>query len=657
MNRVSAFKTILFSALLFPASVSAQYNYAEALQKTMFFYEAQRSGKMPADNRIVWRGDSHLQDGRDFGIDLSGGWYDAGDTPKWNPTMAFAASTLAWSAVAYPKGYQQSGQMPYLLGNLRWVGDYFIKCLRFKTIDDLASYRIFVEVGNAEEEHTSWAANEVMHLLHPRRPALYADKDAPATSIVAAMAASQAVSSVVFRQHGDAKYADLLLANARKLYEFATTYQGNGNAKNAKGGIVKHTEFYDDNRFQDQLCLTAIWLGRALQKTDSGASKKYFGQAETFARQFVSHVPEANYIYSHYDLACFILLAGQFPENKIYRQHVEASLDRIERLPKSPGGLAKLAYEWGALRHVNNAAWVFFAYADQLPAGAQKEKYLRWAKSQLDYTLGSNPQNRSYLLGFQSAGKTVANTPHHRSAYGAWAGWEHLNPTKPEFRQVARHTLYGGLVGGPDWTDTYKAEASDAARTETALDYNAGITASLARMTEKTGGKPLPNFPPKATLEDGYFVEAAIADTDPQGVEIRARLNNRSAYPAKARFGLSFRYYFQADPDTETKAELLDGEGATISQPIRYQGNVFFVIVSFKGTPIFPGGLDPDHDWRPFYRKEATFRLKSSGAWNNAGDWSFKGVAGEDKEPAKVRQISVWDGKQKLSGLEPPKKL
>ena len=40
MNRVSAFKTILFSALLFPASVSAQYNYAEVLQKTMFFYEA-----------------------------------------------------------------------------------------------------------------------------------------------------------------------------------------------------------------------------------------------------------------------------------------------------------------------------------------------------------------------------------------------------------------------------------------------------------------------------------------------------------------------------------------------------------------------------------------------------------------------------------------
>ena len=28
------------------------YNYAEALQKSMFFYEAQRAGDLPADNRV-----------------------------------------------------------------------------------------------------------------------------------------------------------------------------------------------------------------------------------------------------------------------------------------------------------------------------------------------------------------------------------------------------------------------------------------------------------------------------------------------------------------------------------------------------------------------------------------------------------------------------
>ena len=42
----------------------------------MLFYEAQRSGALPADNQISWRGDSSLDDGNDVGLDLSGGWHD-----------------------------------------------------------------------------------------------------------------------------------------------------------------------------------------------------------------------------------------------------------------------------------------------------------------------------------------------------------------------------------------------------------------------------------------------------------------------------------------------------------------------------------------------------------------------------------------------------
>ena len=40
------------------------------------FYEAQRSGKLPANNEILWRGDSCLLDKGDNGEDLTGGWYD-----------------------------------------------------------------------------------------------------------------------------------------------------------------------------------------------------------------------------------------------------------------------------------------------------------------------------------------------------------------------------------------------------------------------------------------------------------------------------------------------------------------------------------------------------------------------------------------------------
>ena len=51
-------------------AVSGQYNYADALGKSILFYEAQRSGPLPSENRVDWRGDSALED------EILGGYYD-----------------------------------------------------------------------------------------------------------------------------------------------------------------------------------------------------------------------------------------------------------------------------------------------------------------------------------------------------------------------------------------------------------------------------------------------------------------------------------------------------------------------------------------------------------------------------------------------------
>lgn len=39
-------------------------NYKDALTKSLIFLEAQRSGKLPPNNRVPWRGDSALNDGK-----------------------------------------------------------------------------------------------------------------------------------------------------------------------------------------------------------------------------------------------------------------------------------------------------------------------------------------------------------------------------------------------------------------------------------------------------------------------------------------------------------------------------------------------------------------------------------------------------------------
>jgi hypothetical protein len=71
----------IFSALLVLTSsttilASSNYNYDHVLHLSLLYYEAQRSGYLPADNRIPWRGNSALHDRGINGEDLTGGYYD-----------------------------------------------------------------------------------------------------------------------------------------------------------------------------------------------------------------------------------------------------------------------------------------------------------------------------------------------------------------------------------------------------------------------------------------------------------------------------------------------------------------------------------------------------------------------------------------------------
>jgi hypothetical protein len=60
--------------------VTAAYDYKEVLCKSLLFYEAQRSGKLPPDQKVTWRGDSALNDRGENDEDLTGGYYDGKNT-------------------------------------------------------------------------------------------------------------------------------------------------------------------------------------------------------------------------------------------------------------------------------------------------------------------------------------------------------------------------------------------------------------------------------------------------------------------------------------------------------------------------------------------------------------------------------------------------
>lgn len=43
-------------------------DYRDALEKSLKFFEAQRSGKLPPTQRVTWRGDSGMSDGLAQGV-------------------------------------------------------------------------------------------------------------------------------------------------------------------------------------------------------------------------------------------------------------------------------------------------------------------------------------------------------------------------------------------------------------------------------------------------------------------------------------------------------------------------------------------------------------------------------------------------------------
>ena len=102
-----------FGQTAFAADFKA--NYAEALQKSLFFYECQQAGNLPEWNRVEWKGDSNTID------EIDGGWYDAGDHVKFNLPMAYSASMLAWGLYQYPDGLEKCGEMKNYVNNLEFV--------------------------------------------------------------------------------------------------------------------------------------------------------------------------------------------------------------------------------------------------------------------------------------------------------------------------------------------------------------------------------------------------------------------------------------------------------------------------------------------------------------------------------------------------------
>lgn len=147
-------------------------------------------------------------------MDLSGGYYDAGDNVKFNFPMAFTATMLSWSTLEY--GKKMGSQLSNARTAIRWATDYLLKCAT------ATPGKLYVGVGDPNVDHKCWERPEDMDTV---RSVYSVSQTNPGSDVAGETAAALAAASMVFRKV-DPNYSSLLLRTSKKVMQFAMQYRG-----------------------------------------------------------------------------------------------------------------------------------------------------------------------------------------------------------------------------------------------------------------------------------------------------------------------------------------------------------------------------------------------------------------------------------------------
>ncbi|KAH9505665.1 hypothetical protein Btru_055449 [Bulinus truncatus] len=431
----------------------AAKNYGVALAKSILFYDAQRSGKLPANNPIHWRGDSALHDC------VVGGWYDAGDHIKFGLPMSYTATALLWSVVRFKDGYQRANQLDEMYDMIKWPLDYFLKAWK------PAQNELVVQVGDTHD-HDFWGRAEDMTM---NRPCAVVTATHKGSDIAAGTAAALAAGSIVFKGKGDTAYSDQLLNAAKSLYAFAKSHRFVccPNCLAVRVCTKGPPSSMTPAGTRTSCVRASVWLHRATQEAH------YL----TDAKSFVEHEAAWAYSWDDKQVACHLLMYEETKENQ-YKDLVTAYFH--DWMPGgsvayTPCGLA-WRDKWGSNSYAGNSAFIALVAAE---AGINPAAYRKWAVEQINYLLGDNHHAGgcfSFEVGY---GNKYPLHPHHAGAScpnkPATCGWPQYESTAPN-----PQILQGALVGGPDQHDNYHDVRSDYVQNEVTTDYNSGFQGALA---------------------------------------------------------------------------------------------------------------------------------------------------------------------------------
>uniref|UniRef100_A0A9I9D7H7 cellulase n=1 Tax=Cucumis melo TaxID=3656 RepID=A0A9I9D7H7_CUCME len=435
------------------------FNYHQALSISLLYFESQRSGRLPYNQRLTWRHHSGLADGLHQGVDLVGGYYDAGDNVKFGLPMAFTVTMLSWGVIEYGEQIAAAGEYTHALEAIKWGTDYFIKAHPHPNV-------LWAQVGDGATDHYCWQRPEDMTTS---RQAYKIDENNPGSDVAGETAAAMAAAAIVFSRTNP-HYSQLLLHHAEEATMWLHKASGKEeylkyvieNALDFGGISWAINEFSWDIKYAGLQILASMLVVEEKQKEEKLIVEAYKSKAE------------------HYLCSCL---------NKSSTNN---------NLKRTPGGLL-YTRKWNNLQYVATATFLLTLYSDHLQSSNQRlrcsnddevgaEEMLSLAKSQVDYIVGDNPMGMSYLVGF---GPRYPERVHHRGAsmesvkekrgfigcvqgYDDWYGRVDRNP----------NVLMGAVVGGPNERDEFNDERSNFMQTEACTYNTAPLVGVFARFNQ-----------------------------------------------------------------------------------------------------------------------------------------------------------------------------
>ncbi|WP_422396971.1 glycoside hydrolase family 9 protein [Streptomyces gobiensis] len=371
----------------------------------------------------------------DYTLDVSGGWYDAGDYGKYvvNGGISVAQLMSGYERTQHAEGAdgdalgdgrlvvpEQGNGTPDILDEARWEMDFLLS-MQVPQGEKLAG------MAHHKVHDSEWAALPLMaHESEGKR-----ELHAPSTAATLNLAATAAQAARLFEPY-DAEFAAKSLKAARAAWDAA---QKNPEMY-ADPGDTTGGGAYSDYDVKDEFYWAAAELftttgdkeyRQAVLKSPLHNDSKALFPSSGISWQSVGGLGALNLATVPNKLGDAEVKAVQKTVTQAADRYAADARKAAYGVPYAPGGSG---YDWGSNGQVLNNM-VVLGTAHDITGDA---KYRDAVTSGMDYILGRNPMGLSYVTGH---GERYAHNQHHRF----WAKQEDAKLPQP---------APGSVAGGPN---------------------------------------------------------------------------------------------------------------------------------------------------------------------------------------------------------------